>query len=69
MKKLRLKVDDLHVESFTALEKGGVKALSEPGGGTHSLDYATHCDCSGGPRCTQACIEYSQATDILACCG
>ena len=74
MKKLRLKVNDLRVESFSMPGKGGVVARSESyemgGCGTHSLAYATHCDCSGGGvNCTLPCIEYSQATDYQICCG
>ena len=71
----RLKLDQLKVESFsTAAPKGrGTVVAHESywygGCNTHSLDYATHCNCSGGPLCTQACIEYSQATDYQVCCG
>ena len=68
MKKIQLAVDDLRVETFSTVDRGGVAAMSE-GGGTHSLDYATHCDCSGGVNCTLPCVEYSQATSIYACCG
>jgi hypothetical protein len=75
MKKLALKLEDLSVETFavSAKTRGGVASREDtvdPNcGGTHSLDYATHCDCSGGVNCTLACVEYSQATDILSCCG
>jgi hypothetical protein len=78
MKKIRLDVEDLRVDTFATVERGGVSALSgsetdcthyEGGCGTHSLNHATACDCSGGPRCTLECVEYSQATDIQACCG
>jgi hypothetical protein len=74
MKKVRLSLDELSVESFVAQEeKGGIVSMSESDGnggcGTHSLNYATHCDCSGGVGCTVKCIEYSQATDIYFCCG
>jgi hypothetical protein len=80
MKKVRLDVEGLRVETFATVERGGVSARSgytsdfdcthyEGGCNTHSLNHATGCDCSGGPRCTLACVEYSQATDIQACCG
>lgn len=68
----RLNLSDLRVESFsTDDDSGGVTLASESQGGcgTHSLNYATHCDCSGGVNCTAQCVEYSQATDIFACCG
>jgi len=79
MKKIALKLDDLTIESFptTTQHRGGVLSRATDMrctdlagcGTTHSLDYATHCDCSGGFNCTLACVEYSQATDIQACCG
>jgi hypothetical protein len=76
----RLNVADLRVESFTTVDDGEVVTLeseSEDGCGTHegpcgthSLNYATHCDCSApGPVCTLDCVEYSRATDYQACCG
>ena len=81
MKKIALKLEDLNVDSFStsARQRGGVASREavtdirctdlEGCGTTHSLDYATHCACSGGVNCTVACIEYSQATDYQACCG
>jgi hypothetical protein len=78
VKKVRLNLEHLQVETFETVERGGVRALSgsesdcthyEGGCGTHSLNHATGCNCSGGPRCTDACVEYSQATDNLICCG
>ncbi|HEX6745704.1 MAG TPA: hypothetical protein VF092_00210 [Longimicrobium sp.] len=75
MKKLALKLEDIGVESFEVQEKsrGGVVSREDtvdPNcGGTHSLAYATHCDCSGGANCTTPCVEYSQATDLYICCG
>ncbi len=76
----RLNVADLRVESFTTVDDGGGVTLasdSENGScthegpcGTHSLNYATHCDCSEpGPVCTDDCVEYSRATDYQVCCG
>ncbi len=81
MKKIALKLDDLTVDSFSTSPhvRGGVASRESVSGihcsgddtcgTTHSLDYATHCACSGGINCTAACIEYSQATDYQACCG
>ncbi|HEV3049470.1 MAG TPA: hypothetical protein VGX50_04140 [Longimicrobium sp.] len=79
MKKIRLVLDHLRVETFATDERGGVGALSdsgigcthyEGGCGTHSLNHATgECGCSGGAQCTVACVEYSNATDYQICCG
>jgi len=71
---MSLNLTDLSVESFINEAPGDDPGLMsesyEMGGcGTHSLNYATHCDCSGGPRCTLACVEYSQATEYDICCG
>lgn len=81
MKKIRLKLENLAVESFTTDRNGGVRALSTSfpsaggncsngagGCGTYSLN-ATYCDCSGGPNCTVECVLESQATSIDICCG
>jgi hypothetical protein len=78
---IRLDLSDLRVESFSTSHDGEEASLafgspsldggcSEPGGGcgTQSLN-ATYCDCSGGPLCTLACVEPSQATSVQACCG
>jgi hypothetical protein len=72
----RLKLDELEVESFsTTIPQGRGTVVGhqvthfEGGCTTHSLDYATHCNCSGGPQCTLDCVEVSQATEEYRCCG
>lgn len=79
MKKVRLNLEHLLVETFATEARGGVSGQSgsetdcthyEGGCGTHSLNHATGaCGCSDGARCTEACVEYSNATDALICCG
>jgi len=77
VKKVKLNLEHLQVETFVTVARGGVAAMGysevdcthyEAGCTTHSLNHATGCDCSGGPRCTTLCVEYSQATDEY-CCG
>jgi len=60
----KLKLAELRVESFATISRLPVATEA-----LNSLDYATQCDCSAGPRCTLPCVEYSQATDIQICCG
>lgn len=60
----RLNLTDLTVESFVATVDE-----DEQSPATYSLDHATACGCSDGPRCTLPCVAPSQATDIQICCG
>jgi hypothetical protein len=81
MKKLSLKLEDLHVDTFaTATERGGVESMATDGYptncthcagcGTFSLNEPTQCYCSApAPVCTQNCVDQSQMTDFQVCCG
>ncbi|HEX2079269.1 MAG TPA: hypothetical protein VHG08_16200 [Longimicrobium sp.] len=71
---MKLSLDALQVETFSTADDWAAEPAS-----TSSMAptyYGCSCGCgtavdcpSDGPRCTDACVEPSNATDWQACCG
>ena len=78
---MTLALDDLQVETFSTSDEPAVAVGAEEVKADWSETcnvtlYVCSCGCgteidcpSGGPRCTLACVEPSNATDYIACCG